>query len=481
MEKRSYIQRSVAAYLQEREDLVAYSRYDANGSIEDINYRRVGDGILKSAAWFRANGISGRHIAIIAPNSYEWFITCFGIMATGNVVAALNPALPPELLAWQCATADVSIVCGPKAFLATLDGKLGNVEYLPFEQIQSETALTVEELHNSADDETVILLFTSGTTGVSKAVEITAGNLEHSIINMGPMFEAGYMDCAISTVPLYHIAGIRGGLAMLHYRKKICMGRGIMYLLMDMPVFNPSYILLVPVMVENIVKLLKRAKTSEQKTKAIGTNLKRITIAGAALKQETAQYLLEEGFMLDNVYAMTETTGDGTWCLLDANRTSSIGKASGQTECRVVNGEIQLKGPSVMKGYYKNPEETAKVMEEGWIHTGDVGYCDEDGYYYITGRLKNIIILSNGENICPEEIEAKLYSCEDVTECMVYGDGKGICADIFTAKEDVVAAYVKQYNEGVPMYRQIYKINYSAEPLEKTGSGKIKRKENVYV
>lgn len=115
------------------------------------------------------------------------------------------------------------------------------------------------------------------------------------------------------------------------------------------------------------------------------------------------------------------------------------------------------------------------------MRTGDVCHMDAEGNVYITGRMKNIIILPNGENVCPEEIEEKLYGCSDVTECMVYSDGKGICADVFTAKKDAVDKYVQRYNEDVPMYRQVYKVNYTDEPLEKTGSGKIKRKENKYV
>ena len=133
----------------------------------------------------------------------------------------------------------------------------------------------------------------------------------------------------------------------------------------------------------------------------------------------------------------------------------------------------------MMKGYYKDPEETAKLFEDGWLHTGDMGYCDKDGYYYITGRKKNVIILSNGENVNPEEIEAQWGACEAIEECMVYSDGKGICADVYTTEPEIADRFIKAYNENMPLYRQVYKINYTTTPLEKTGSGKIKRKANV--
>ena len=140
-----------------------------------------------------------------------------------------------------------------------------------------------------------------------------------------------------------------------------------------------------------------------------------------------------------------------------------------------------MRTPAIMNGYYKNPGETAKILEDGWLHTGDLAHCDENGYYYLIGRKKNVIILSNGENVNPEEIEAQLGECPEILECMVYGDKKGICADVYMNNESAVADFIKKYNEAVPLYRQIYKVNYSFTPLEKTGTGKIKRKENAYV
>ena len=108
-----------------------------------------------------------------------------------------------------------------------------------------------------------------------------------------------------------------------------------------------------------------------------------------------------------------------------------------------------------------------------------MGRCDEEGYYYITGRKKNVIILHNGENVNPEEIEAAFGRCEAIEECLVFGDGKGICADVYASSQEEAAAFIRSYNYKMPKYRQVYKVNYVAEPLPRTGTGKIKRKENV--
>lgn len=476
MVNHEYIKDMLRRFEQANKDIIAFSVYDGE-SIKDISYNQFAEDILRAVAYFKENGISGQHIALISPNSCEWIVAYFGVVLSGNVAVLLNPALPKEVLQDQCQTADVSIVCSEKACCENFGEMLGK-RIVVFEDLKNSAPLTMDDICPLDQDATISLLFTSGTTGKSKAVEMTSRNLKHSIASMDEMFAAGNMDCAISTVPLYHIAGIRGGIAMLYHYKKLCFGRGLMYLIKDMPVFNPTYILLVPVMIENIIKLLKYAGNEEMRKNFIGSRLKRICVAGAALKRESALYLMDLGFVLDNAYAMTETIGDGMWHIMDRDHVNSIGKAGSQIQGRIDRGEIVIKGPSVMKGYYKDPQETAKVIEDGWIRTGDMGYCDENGYFYLTGRKKNVIILSNGENVNPEEIEAKFDECAAIVESMVYSDGKGICADVYAENEEQAAAFIAQYNVSMPKYRQVYKVNYSAGPLERTATGKIKRKEN---
>jgi long-chain acyl-CoA synthetase len=156
----------------------------------------------------------------------------------------------------------------------------------------------------------------------------------------------------------------------------------------------------------------------------------------------------------------------------------TIGKPCPEVETKIVDGELWLRSPSVMMGYYKDPETTAQVLQDGWYATGDLCREDADGYLRLVGRKKNIIILSNGENVSPEEIEAQLHSCPDVEEVLVGVEGDLICATVFvgSGSEEQVRSFVQRYNSQVPYYKQVQKLTFLDSPFEKTQVGKIIRR-----
>lgn len=455
----------------------AFSLYDGE-RVTDMTYRQFAEDVLKAAGYYAANQIRGRHIALIAPNSYEWVVALFAVIASGNVAVPLNAMLPPEMLKQQCVQADVTLVCGevPEELQSALPSGLKTV---PFHEMNRERSLKPEEIYIPEADEILILMCTSGTTGTSKVVAFSAENLRNSFDNLKETHARAGMERVFLSLPLFHIAGFGCVFQVFLNGHTVCMGRGVKYLFMDMPALNPTNISLVPLVLESIIKVYKQTKLPEQRIRYFGSSLQRISVGGASLKPQTISYMRAQGIVIDALYGMTETAGDGLRCVLDDKHVGTIGYTSGNMQCCIKDGEIMLKSPSVMKGYYKDPEETARVIEDGWIHTGDMGYCDEDGYYYITGRKKNVIILSNGENVNPEEIEAKWIANECIIECLVYSDGKGICADVYTEDPDLAATFVKEYNENVPLYHQVYKVHYQQTPLEKTSTGKIKRKVNT--
>ena len=433
---------------------------------------------MRAAGYFSENKIKNQHIALVAPNSYNWIVAFYGILASGNVAVLINQAMPADMIVSQCRQADVTVLCCDMTVSEELISAAAELERLYLENIRSESALCMETIHKADPDETIILLGTSGTTGKSKIVEISSKNMQSSLDNTNYASAASGQERSLLVLPLFHIGGAVSISWVFSQLRTLCIGRGPISMLADMAVLNPTQVPFVPSMMESVEKLFRRKTDPRERAKYVGNNLRRIMVAGAAPKYSTCQFFIDQGITVDTAYAMTETTGAGTWAELNENNVGSIGKMYGNLQICFQDGELMMKGDAVMKGYYKDPEETAKVIEDGWLHTGDMGYCDEEGYYYITGRKKNVIILSNGENVNPEEIEAKWGSCVHIPECMVYSDGKGICADVYTTDREAADAYIKEYNQSMPMYRQVYKVNYSAEPLEKTSTGKIKRKEN---
>ena len=456
---------------------IAFSIYDGN-QLTDITYHQFLRDILKTAGFFAENQIHNQHIALAAPNSYHWIVAFYGILASGNVAVLINPALPADMIAEQCRQADVAVFCCESTASEERKAAAVGRKLLCLECIGEASEISLEDVYNADADETIVLLGTSGTTGKSKIVEITSKNMQSSLNNTNYAANAKGLERSLLIIPLFHIGGVISTSVVFHRLRTLCIGRGPINMLADMQALNPTFVPFVPAMMESVEKILKRFTDAADRAKYIGNKLQRIHVAGAAPKHSTCLYMISQGITIETGYGMTESSGSGTWGELDEGNIGTIGKMYGDLQIRFQDGELLMKGDAIMKGYYKDPEETAKVIEDGWLHTGDMGYCDENGYYYITGRKKNVIILSNGENVNPEEIEAKWGSCTHILECMVYSDGKGICADVYTDDQEAAVSYIKEYNSEMPMYRQVYKVNYSGEPLEKTSTGKIKRKEN---
>lgn len=475
MMSKGYVKHLIERFMLE-DDKVAFCFYDGK-IVNIITYREFVNDILKVAGYFKKNEISKKHIALIAPNSYRWLVTFFAIIVTGNIAVLLDYLLPEEILRKQCELADVSIIYNNQKARNSL---LMEMDVISDEILMCEIPMSQDDVYEGLDDDTIILLGTSGTTGSSKIVEITSKNIKYNIFGFEKRYAKDRKERILAVFPFYHIGGLITVLTNLYWAKVTCMGRGAKYVFADIPVLNPTLVAMVPATLESLEKILKSLKFVDERKKYLGNSLRRINVAGAALKASTCKFFLDQGIVLEIGYGMTETSGGIMWCELSEKCIGTIGKSVEGVSCTIADGEILVKSPVIMKGYYKDPYATKQIIKDGWLYTGDMGYCDDDGYYYLTGRKKNVIILSNGENVNPEEIEGHFYKCNDIIEVLVYSDGKGICADLYTENKDRVIEYVKAYNENMPLYRQVYKVNYQDVPLEKTSSGKIKRKENIY-
>lgn len=475
MYKRNYIREILEQFSADDQNRIALKLYNGKQTV-DISYSELAEKILAAASCFKDRGSCGQHVALMGTNSLEWIVAFFAIAASGNVAVPLNPALPKEMILAQCMQADVSVICGDSRDISAFTEAYPCISY---DMVRGRTPMQPGNIVCPDPDALTVLLFTSGTTGKSKAVEITYANMESSLRSADGIFSEPDINRIMTALPLFHIAGIRGALAMLCRFKTLCIGRGIMYLFRDMPVLMPDYILLVPMMVDSLIKIMRRTSPSELREKYIGANLKRVCVGGAAVDPDSCRYLMENGFVIDSGYAMSETTGVGTWGKWDKDHFNTIGKPSDELQCRIVDGELQFKGSAVMKGYYKDPEATAMVLEDGWLHTGDLGFCDQDGYYYLNGRKKTLIVMSNGEKLNPEEVEKQLENCDAIEECQLWYHERDsvLCIEVYTNNKEAVQKDIEMYNEKMPLSYQIRRICYRDKPFERTASGKLMRKE----
>ena len=229
----------------------------------------------------------------------------------------------------------------------------------------------------------------------------------------------------------------------------------------------------VPVLVQSIHHDLMADKKSK-----LG-DLWALNCMSAMFEPQILMDLSEHGMFIAQLYGSTETTGGGLINFAhDAKHIGAIGKPDGHCEIKLDNGEICMRGGDVMLGYYKDPKGTAEVIDaEGWFHTGDLARVDEDGYYFLTGRKKNVIILDSGENVSPEELEGLLAKCPAVKECLVKEKGKKICAVVCCEEADqqTVRDFITETNRTLPLYKRMSAVEFSAQPLPRNAMGKLMR------
>jgi long-chain acyl-CoA synthetase len=342
-------------------------------------------------------------------------------------------------------------------------------------------------------DDIATIIFTSGTTGKSKGVMLTQNNLASNVEAVDYTSEPGTI--MLSVLPIHHaFCLVMDWLKGFSLGATVCINDSLLHIVRNMGIFKPYVILMVPMMIETIYKRLAAADPNIPKKliadNVFGGNLKIIFTGGAHLDPYYIEKFAEYGVDVLEGYGMSECSPVISNNLPEDHKAGSIGKPLKNAEISFENGEILVRGSSVMKGYYQMPEETAETLKEGWLHTGDKGYLDEDGFLFINGRVKNLIILSNGENISPEEIENKLALNPLVSEVIVTGENNGLTARIYPEQELVTAkgldedavraelqAFLDTYNRNQPTYRQITGLVVRKNPFIRSSTKKIKRQE----
>ena len=494
-------------------------------------------------------GFSASHIANIGENSYKWVVVYLTALKSAGVYVPIDKELPLEDMIHVVNDSESEIIFYSKKFEKIFmenRSKFPNIKYfigLSRDEDDGEFLsydLLVKkgkELYDSGNreytklksDENALkmLVYTSGTTGNSKGVMLTEHNLVNSVY-YGLQVSTVYERC-LSVLPYHHTyEAVCGILVALHHHSTICINDRLTHVLKNLQYFKPDYMYLVPAFAELFYKKIQASLKEQKKEKLIkvmisvsnallkvgidirrklfkqiidnfGGNLVKIVCGGAAIRPEVGEFFDSIGIYLINGYGITECSPLVSANREECNNCSTVGIPLPCIELKFDDidsdgiGEICVKGDVVMKGYYKQPELTKEVLsDDGWFKTGDYGKLSKEGFLVITGRKKNLIVLKNGKNIYPEEIEAYIQAIPYVKEVVVYSVTdennleSGLCAEIFPDYEspelkdseniaETVKKDVQSVTSELPVYKKISKIKLREKEFIKNSSNKIKR------
>lgn len=473
---------------QEFPDHVAIRYVAEDGkTVVEKKYREYAQDIRRMVAYLKAEvpDIKGRRIVLLSRNCYEFCVASFGIILAGGVLVTLNQKKTWEELEYELGLVEPALILndgidyGCRAELEAAYGpKLRSMD------CYKETA--PGELTNCVGhDDLMMLMFTSGTTGRSKGVMLSERNMcaslhtysevaENWITNRLPAGQKLPLS-HMTLLPLFHMACFVCVMSYPPAGWALNLCGDIRDFYRDLGLMHSDVMASAPMLVETIYNDMKRGRVSRL------NGLWDLCCSSAALDPKMLLELAQNGFVVNQCYGMTETFGDGILNFTQVEKhMSAVGKPDDHVQYKLdETGEICIKGDCVMLGYYKDPEATAEVIDaDGWFHTGDLARMDEEGFYYITGRKKNLIILASGENVSPEELEKKLALCPAITECIVKEKSQKICAVIYCPedKQEEVRAFVIEVNRSLPLYKRISAVEFTVEPLPRNALGKLLRK-----
>jgi hypothetical protein len=482
----------IVACYREREAFIC--RDTASGDLSSVSFEEFWTSVSSAATYWteKRKALPQNEpfrVGIAADNSYPYFVEYLGVIAAGGVFVPLNQSFGAERVLEFAAEIGIPYMLAGAAqladseYAAELTAAYPPGRLLPLDEVfaASEQCEPLKDLHKGEPDDTILMLLSSGTSGRSKIVEITNENLSaypnEVFEQLRPARESGELRHYenLIVLPLFHIGGVIPIVGELARGNSLLISNARQFL-QDLGTRKFEKLIVAPAMMKRI---LERAEKNAKVAQTLQT-VREVLCLGAAMSPVLIQALHDRDILPRTYYGLTETTGTVTY--RGPYRDGACCTVADFCEIKIEDEEICVRGKNVMKGYYKNPEATAEAIRDGWFHTGDLGRIDEDGYLYVTGRRKNIIVLSNGENVSPEVLEDKLYACPLIDECVVCADGEEIAANIFSVaaaadetKAEEIRAFVKQLNRTLPRVEQIQKLNLSAEELPKNSTGKLLR------
>ena len=525
-------------------------KYKQNNEIKEITYEQFAKDI--KALGTALIDMKVKRVAVIGTNSYKWCTTYLATTTAGKVIVPLDKALTDIEIGNLIKRSEVDTIVYEKKYqkaideiiekgcnlknLICMDSK-GKKEVLSYDKVLEKGKEMLEKGDNRYDDVKIdsykmsIMLFTSGTTNEPKAVMLSQNNIVSNIEALNRIVKVYKTDTLLSFLPIHHtfectitfLFGTFNGAT-------VAFCEGLRYIQQNLKDYKVTIFVAVPLLLETMYKKIQKAIKEKGKTELVNKMIKisngllkchidirkivfkeildnfgghlRVVFYGAApMNKDTIIGYNNLGIEQVQGYGLTETSPVVSAETDKKKRPGSIGLVLDNLECRIDNpdkdgvGEITVKGPSVMLGYYNNEKATKEVLKDGWFSTGDYGYLDEDGFLYITGRKKDVIVLRNGENVYPQEIEALINKLPYVKESLVFQRGQSktdtmLCAKIVYDVDAIKDAFgkksedeykeeiwkqIKEINKDLPLFKHIKKIEITTEELEKTTTQKVKR------
>lgn len=524
-------------------------------SYRDVTFKEFREDVDSLGTALISLGLKNARVVVISPNRYEWCVTYMAVVNGVGVIVPLDRSLPGNEMRGMLERSQADAIIFDKKYKETVRELKNNCEtiniknyicmddeedgeFLSYSKLLEKGRKMVKEKSKDAEtylnaeidiDKMSILLFTSGTTSLSKAVMLTHRNLIEQIPALRAVLDSWPGDVSLSFLPLHHTFGSLGIWYIYVSGATTAFCDGLKHIQENLKEYGVTVLVTVPLLVETMYKRVMKTVEKEGKLDALNKGRKiangleklhinvrrklfkdvinalggklRIFVVGAApLDKEVSKAFNEFGILVCQGYGLTETSPVVATEPDKYVKYGSVGfpLRNLQVEIDEPNeegiGEIKVKGPSVMLGYYGMPEETANVLKDGWFYTGDLGYFDKQGYLYITGRKKDVIVLKNGKNIYPDEIESLINKLDYVSENLVFGYPKEndliVTAKIVYNKEyieenykditkeelqDMIWKDIKQINSTVAGYQHVKKIIITDEPLIKTTTAKVKR------
>ncbi|MGM9936516.1 MAG: AMP-binding protein [Candidatus Ornithomonoglobus sp.] len=466
------------------------------------------------------NGFKKSRVAVIGENSYEWILTYYTTVIGGNVIVPIDRDLPFDSIVnilkdsgaklliytdhYNRIIDDIKKAAGVKAInISEISGLIDEGRRLLAKGKDKYLNINIDK------DALSTIIYTSGTTGTPKGVMLNQYGIVQNAYAAAQNVKI--RGTSMLVLPIHHTFGFTAGIvAVMFFCQPIAISKSLRTFVSDLGTFKPENMFVVPMFVEAMYKKVTKAVEDKKMTKvfnaliktsnalrkigidrrrklfssvweAFGGNLHTIISGGAPLDARYCRYFDDFGITLLNGYGITECSPILSVNCNSKNKFGSVGRILDNAEIRIIdedengNGEICARGSSVMMGYYNNKQATLEAFDGDWFKTGDLGYVDSENYLYVTGRQKNLIILDNGKNIYPEELEELVLRIPAAIEAVVYSENDVITAEIYTEDPAAVQLAVKSMNRGLPVYKRIRNLKFRSTEFEKTTTKKIKR------